>query len=140
MSAQIELNDFALRARHFLHDLAQNNDRDWFRRHKARYDAEVRRPAERLLDAVAPALEQTAGMPVRSKLFRPHRDIRFSEDKTPFYAHLHAAWSAPDGRGWYFGLSPDYATAGAGIMRFDAEQTARWRATVAGPIGAELAT
>ncbi|MGR3375658.1 TIGR02453 family protein [Salipiger abyssi] len=139
MSARSDLSDFAHRARDFLHDLAQNNDRGWFRTQKARYDAEVRRPAERLLNAVTPALEQTAGMPVRSKLFRPHRDVRFSEDKTPFHPHLHAAWSAPDGRGWYFGLSPDYATAGAGIMGFDAEQTARWRAAVTGPAGAELA-
>ncbi|MCR8546852.1 TIGR02453 family protein [Salipiger sp. P9] len=138
MPAQIELADFAPRARNFLKDLAENNDRGWFRAQKTRYDTEVRRPAERLLDLVARSLETATGERVRSKLFRPHRDVRFSDDKTPYHTHLHAAWSVPDGRGWYFGLSPDYATAGGGVMRFDAPQTERWRSALDGPPGPAL--
>lgn len=139
MPAQIDLTRFAPRARGFLEELAENNDRNWFRCQKSRYDAEIKRPAERLLDTLVPILEAQTGQPVRSKLFRPHRDVRFSEDKTPYHAHLHAAWSVPDGRGWYFGLSPDYATAGAGVMRFDDEQLVRWRTAVSGTQGDLLA-
>ncbi|MBN9887882.1 TIGR02453 family protein [Salipiger abyssi] len=139
MCAQSEVQAFALRARQFLQDLSSNNDHAWFRSNKRRYDTDVKRPAEHILTGVAAALAARSGVPVRSKLFRLHRDIRFSEDKSPYLTHLHAAWSAPDGRGWYFGLSPDYATAGAGMMRFDAEQTARWRAAVTGPAGVDLA-
>lgn len=139
MPAQIDLTRFAPRARGFLEELAANNSRNWFRFQKGRYDAEIKRPAERLLDMLVPILEEQTGQPVRSKLFRPHRDVRFSEDKTPYHAHLHAAWSVPDGRGWYFGLSPDYATAGAGVMSFDDEQLMRWRDAVSGPEGDRMA-
>ncbi|EPX78703.1 TIGR02453 family protein [Salipiger mucosus] len=134
----IDLSEFAPRARAFLEELEAQNTRAWFRANKARYDAELKRPAERLLHQVAAALAKDAGQPVRSKLFRPHRDVRFSADKTPYHAHLHAAWSVSDGRGWYFGLAPGYATAGAGIMRFDTEQMAHWQEAVRGDTGASL--
>lgn len=138
MPAQIELTDFASNVRSFLEDLSRNNERDWFRMQKSRYDAEVKRPAERLLESLVPKLEAQTGQTVRTKLFRPHRDVRFSEDKTPYHVHLHAVWSVPDGRGWYFGLAPDYATLGGGIMSFDDEQLENWREAVEGPAGDEL--
>lgn len=140
MPAQIELCNFAPQVRNFMEELARNNDREWFRAQKARYDSEVKRPAERLLLSVTRWLESANGLPVRSKLFRPHRDVRFSQDKTPYYTHLHAAWSVPDGRAWYFGLSPDYATAGCGVMAFDEAQLLRWRRAVDGPAGAHFET
>ena len=140
MTAQIELTHFAPQTRRFLIDLAANNNRDWFRRNKLRYDSEVRRPAERLVDRLSERLAAATGRPVRGKLFRPHRDVRFSKDKTPFYTHLHAAWTLPGGRGWYFGLSAEYATAGAGVMAFDADQTVAWRHSVSGSAGDALAT
>ena len=125
--------ELQIKVRNFMEELARNNDREWFRAQKARYDSEVKRPAERLLLSVTRWLESANGLPVRSKLFRPHRDVRFSQDKTPYYTHLHAAWSVPDGRAWYFGLSPDYATAGCGVMAFDEAQLLRWRRAVDGP-------
>ncbi|MBN9675942.1 TIGR02453 family protein [Salipiger bermudensis] len=139
MTAQIELTHFAPQTRRFLIDLAANNNRDWFRRNKLRYDSEVRRPAERLVDRLSERLAAATGRSVRGKLFRPHRDVRFSDDKTPFYTHLHAAWTLPGGRSWYFGLSADYATAGAGVMTFDEDQTVAWRHSVAGVSGEALA-
>ncbi len=98
MTAQIELTHFAPQTRRFLIDLAATNNRDWFRRNKLRADSEVRRPAERLVDRLSERLAAATGRPVRGKLFRPHRDVRFSDDKTPFYTHLHAAWTLPGGR------------------------------------------
>lgn len=139
MTTQVEQSTFAPGARRFLTDLAANNDRDWFRAEKLRYDAKVRRPAEQLIAQVAEALTQKTGSPVRAKLFRLHRDVRFSDDKAPFHDHLHAAWTMPDGRGCYFGLSPDYATAGAGIMQFDETQAQAWSAAIDGPQGDALA-
>ncbi len=138
MTTQVRQSDFAPRVREFLKDLQTHNDRDWFRAEKVRYDAEVRRPAEQLIASVGSALSRQAGSRVRSKLFRLHRDVRFSDDKTPFYTHLHAAWTVPDGRGWYFGLSPDYATAGAGVMQFDEDQAEDWADAIDGPPGEAL--
>ena len=137
-ASDTELEGFARGARAFLEDLSRYNTRAWFRENKSRYDAEVKRPAETLVASVASGLEDAHGLPVHGKVFRPHRDIRFSDDKTPFFTHLHAAWSVPDGRGWYFGLSPSYASAGGGVMQFDEEQDAHWRGAVDGPAGAAL--
>ncbi|MDJ0822512.1 MAG: TIGR02453 family protein [Paracoccaceae bacterium] len=140
MAEMVDLEDFVPRVRAFLSELAANNTRDWFKAHKTEYDGMLKRPGERLLTELAPVLAEQTGQPIRTKLFRPHRDLRFSNDKTPYHTHLHLAWSAPDGRGWYLGLSNTYATAGAGIMQFDAPQLDRFRDAVDSPAGTELAT
>ena len=138
MSVPQDMTGFVGPARAYLRDLAQHNTRDWFRDNKDRYDTAIKRPGLLLLDALTPTLEHLSAARVKPKLFRPHRDMRFSEDKTPYHTHMHMLWSCTDGRGWFFGLSPDYATAGAGIMDFDAAQLDAYRAAVAGAAGADL--
>lgn len=138
MPGPVDYSTLLADARMFLSDLADNNSRDWFNANKGRYDSLLKRPSERLLADVAPFLEEQTGGPVRRKLFRPHRDVRFSEDKTPYHTHLHLMWSRPDGRAWMLGLSAEYATAGAGIMRFENHQLDRWRDHVSGPEGEGL--
>jgi uncharacterized protein (TIGR02453 family) len=115
-------------ARAYLSDLAQNNSRDWFTAHKADYDARIKAPASLLLDEVAQAITARSGAQVTSKLFRPQRDVRFSKDKTPYNTHLHMMWTVNGaGCALFFGLAPDYCTAGGGIMGFGKEQLTRWR-------------
>ncbi len=118
-------------ARGFLTRLRDNNSRDWFQAHKADHEAQVKRPAEALLDRLSDPLSALAGAPVKPKLFRIHRDLRFARDKTPYNTHLHLGWSAPDGTAWMFGLSPDYCCAGAGVMGFDKAGLVAWRDHVA---------
>lgn len=109
----------------FLADLATNNDRDWFKANKRRYEAEVRQPFLRLLTDLQPAL---AGLlpsfvpdprPVGGSLFRIHRDTRFSNDKRPYKTHAGAAIKHRDGAEGspllYFHLSPEGCFFGAGI-------------------------
>lgn len=138
MADPIDLEGFFAESRDFLTALAANNDRGWFAAHKARYDSALKRPAEKLLAAVSHWFAEEMDLHPRTKLFRPHRDVRFSEDKTPFHTHLHMMWYLPDGRSWMLGIAPDYATAGAGIMRFEQAQEARWRRMVASPEGEAL--
>lgn len=139
MPEPIDLTRLMPDARAFLTDLAAHNSRDWFNANKSDYDSYLKRPGEKLLADVARWYENSHGTSVRTKLFRPHRDVRFSEDKTPYHTHLHMMWSLPDGRAWMLGISPDYATFGAGIMGFQPEQLDRYRAAVAGPEGEALA-
>ena len=140
MADPVDLSQLLPDARDFLRELEQNNDRGWFQANKARYDSALKRPSEKLLAQLANWLGETHGTVPRTKLFRPHRDVRFSEDKTPYHVHLHMMWSLPDGRAWMLGISPSYATAGAGMMRFEADQIDRWRAAVDSDRGAQLAT
>ena len=125
-------------ARSFLGDLAQNNTRDWFLAHKADYDTRLRAPALALLDTLSAFLEKQAGTVPQTKLFRPNRDIRFSSDKTPYHTHLHMLWNTPP-IGWFFGISPDYVSIGAGAMGFDKQTLPRWRTAMDGPKGIEVA-
>jgi uncharacterized protein (TIGR02453 family) len=121
-------------ARAFLSDLAANNDRDWFKEHKPRYDAELKAPALLLLDQVTTDIARDGDLQVSTKLFRPHRDVRFSKDKTPYTTHLHMGWTLhADGcgdTGFFFGIAPDYVRIGGGVMGFDKDQLNRWRAAV----------
>ena len=127
------------KVRAFLRDLTANNSRGWFQAEKSRYEEDLKYPALRLLDALAPEIETIAGAPVTAKLFRPNRDVRFSKDKTPYHTHLHLLWAMPSGPGWFFGISPDYVTAGVGVMGLAKDQLAQYRDAVAGPFGDDLA-
>ncbi len=126
-------------ARSFLSELADNNSRDWFAANKPRYEAQLKQPALALLEQVAAQWGAETGQPLKPKLFRANRDVRFSKDKTPYNTHLHMLWAEADGPGWFLGISPEYVTAGAGRMGFDKAQLDLWRASVDGPDGAELA-
>ncbi|MEM7321192.1 MAG: TIGR02453 family protein [Pseudomonadota bacterium] len=125
-------------ARSFLSELAENNTRDWFTDQKKRYDADLKTPATLLLEQFA----QSIGPGTGTKLFRPHRDVRFSKDKTPYHTHLHMLWKLPgDGPqtpGFFFGIAPDYVSVGGGVMGFEKTALTNWRNAVDGPSGAKL--
>ncbi|KIC16768.1 TIGR02453 family protein [Leisingera sp. ANG-DT] len=127
-------------ARAFLAELAQNNSRDWFTAHKDQYEAQLKSPALLLMDEVAQAISRRSGAQVTAKLFRPQRDVRFSKDKTPYNTHLHMMWTLNGaGCALFFGIAPDYCTAGGGIMGFSKAQMPRWRQAIDGAFGDETA-
>lgn len=126
-------------SRIFLATLADNNTKDWFSENKPTYEAQLKTPALALLDTVAAALERQTGQVPSTKLFRPHRDVRFSKDKTPYHLHLHMLWSTPP-TGFFFGIGRDYLSVGGGIMGLDKDKLTRWRAAVDGATGAKIAT
>jgi uncharacterized protein (TIGR02453 family) len=120
-------------ARGFLADLSQNNTRDWFQANKSRYDDLLKDPSEALLTDISGRLDELTGSRPTTKLFRPHRDVRFSKDKTPYHTHLHMGWTtpgSPQSIGWFFGISPDYISVGAGLMAFDKDTVTIWRETI----------
>jgi uncharacterized protein (TIGR02453 family) len=116
--------------------LRANNDRQWFELHRADYEAHVKLPGEAFASAPAAQLEAATGEPHDYRIFRVHRDVRFSKDKAPYSAHLHISFSPgggckEGGPAWMFGLDPDGLTLGAGIFAFSALRLDRWRALVA---------
>ncbi len=118
-------------ARGFLGNLAQNNTRDWWQDNKDTYDTRLKAPALALLDEMQPKLARLTDLEVSTKLFRPHRDVRFSKDKTPYTTHLHMMWGLTSGARqspvFFFGIGQDYVTAGAGMMGFDKPVLQDWR-------------
>lgn len=128
-------------ARSFLSDLTAQNNRDWFLDHKAQYDNTLKTPATLLLDQIAYDMRRVIGQTLTAKLFRAHRDVRFSKDKTPYHTHLHMMWSINGTEPvLFFGISPDYVRIGGGCMQFDKTALPDWRAAVAGPFGEQVQT
>lgn len=121
------------RANAFFAELRADNTRAFFEAHKDRYLADIRRPAELLADLMAEDIARATGRPHAPKVFRIHRDVRFSKDKTPYATHLHMMWrpatEAP-APAWFFGSAPDYLILGMGIMEFRADALATWRAMI----------
>jgi uncharacterized protein (TIGR02453 family) len=114
----------------FLRALKRNNTREWFQAHRADYEREVREPLAALAEEMdvrfATIAPEIVGDPKRS-LFRIHRDVRFSNDKSPYKTNA-ACWfyhadggrgvgsSAPHGgAGFYFHFEPGGAMIGGGI-------------------------
>ncbi|PVH25647.1 DUF2461 domain-containing protein [Sphingobacterium corticibacter] len=85
----------------FLSDLAENNNREWFQEHKARYDAAQQNMKEFVqaiisrLSEVDPHINKDIN-PAKC-LFRIYRDVRFSKNKSPYKNWL-AAGISVDGR------------------------------------------
>jgi uncharacterized protein (TIGR02453 family) len=121
---------FAPEAMDFLRELKANNDRGWFASSKPRYERVIRRPAEAFAAVVAPEIEALAGCAVTTKIFRIHRDVRFSKDKSPYNAHLHIGF-VTGASGFYFGLEPDCLHLGAGAFEFSGLALDRFRAAAA---------
>ncbi|MGH1414154.1 MAG: DUF2461 domain-containing protein [Pelagimonas sp.] len=140
MSATVETKNLFDDSRAFLAELEANNNRDWFHEHKSRCDALLKRPAEKLSHDMGAWFDETKGVTPKAKVFRPHRDVRFSKDKTPYHTHLHVLWSLPDGRSWMLGLSTSYATVGGGVMSFEKSQLDRYRSAVDADKDKELST
>lgn len=130
-------------ARAFLGELAENNNRDWFLANKDRYDSTLKRPAELLLEQAGADLAKSLETEVKPKLFRANRDVRFSKDKTPYHQHLHMLWTVDLGGiqplGFFFGISLNYISVGAGLMGFEKDTLTSWRAMIDGPLGADYA-
>lgn len=118
-------------AQAFYRQLASNNNRDWWTDNRATYDDVLKPAALAILEQLTPTLVEISGESVSTKLFRPHRDVRFSKDKTPYKTHLHMMWKidAPARQTpvFFFGIGSDYVTAGAGITAFDKPVLEDWR-------------
>jgi uncharacterized protein (TIGR02453 family) len=108
----------------FLRELKRNNDRDWFNANKDRYEESVKEPFLQFINDVGPALRTVSRnlvadpRPVGGSMFRIHRDIRFSKDKSPYKTHIGAHF--PLGRGtaapgYYFHLEPEECFVAGGL-------------------------
>ena len=78
----------------FLADLEANNTKDWFDANRARYETHWRdaalafiREVEGKMQALNPALKTEARL--NGSLRRINRDVRFSQDKSPYKPRLH---------------------------------------------------
>jgi uncharacterized protein (TIGR02453 family) len=115
----------------FLRDLKRHNDREWFGAHRDRYAADVETPLLQFIADVGPRLRAISPAYVADRrrvggsMFRLHRDVRFSDDKSPFKTWTAARFphearkkggSVP---GFYVHLGPDECFGGGGVYHVD---------------------
>lgn len=137
----------------FLNELKDNNDKDWFQQHKARYERDVREPMLAFIADFADPLEKISPHFVADprkqggSMFRIHRDVRFAKDKSPYKTvascHFRHEATTKDvhGPGFYLHLEPGNVFIGAGIyMPSGPTLTAIRDALVADPDGWKKAT
>lgn len=118
----------------FLQALKANNNRDWFKANKERYEAAIKWPAEAFSDEMVRRLEKLTKIAHTGKVFRIHRDVRFSKDKTPYNAHLRVSFTPRHGTAdppaWFFGVDPQGCAMGAGYLAFDKQRLDSFRSRI----------
>lgn len=116
----------------FLEELAANNNRDWFRENKARYEEQVLDVALRFIQSMQGPLHELAphfvALPTRvgGSLMRVYRDTRFSRNKTPYKTNIGIQFRHEQARdvhspGYYVHIDPEQAFVGVGMWRPDSE-------------------
>jgi uncharacterized protein (TIGR02453 family) len=106
----------------FLRELEDNNDRDWFRANRDRYDRDLVAPGQALA-----AKLKTFGAP---RFFRPYRDTRFRPGP-PIKEQFGIAIGYGGAGGYYVELSLDGLLVGAGLHHPAPDQLERFRAAIA---------
>ncbi|MGH3763660.1 MAG: DUF2461 domain-containing protein [Pseudonocardiaceae bacterium] len=104
--------------------LAADNSKAYWSDHRTVYDEQIRAPMVALLDELEPKFGT-------GKIFRPHRDVRFSSDKSPYKTHCGAVISVPGGA-FYIQVGADGLLVAGGGYQWSADQLARYRLAVDG--------
>ena len=117
---------------HFLKDLSEHNDRDWFAAHKDRYTA-AHNNLIQFADDLLGEMNQHDNIETptgKASLHRIYKDVRFSKDKKPY----NTCWNGGFRRatellrgGYYYHLEPGNSFAGGGFFGPDAADLGRIR-------------
>ena len=105
----------------FFRDLEDNNDSDWFRANRRRYDEHVLAPARELAEKLS-----DLGAP---HFFRPYNNLRFRPGP-PLKEHLGVAIGYGAAGGFYFDLSLDGLLVAAGLYHPAPDQLERFRGAI----------
>jgi uncharacterized protein (TIGR02453 family) len=119
---------------HFLSQLAENNNRDWFQENRKLYDAS-KADMEQLVGYIIEQVgkfQDLGNLQVKECLLRINRDIRFSKNKAPYKNNL-SAGIGPGGKtsgkiDYYLQIQPgNLSFLGGGMWETTPEQLARFR-------------
>lgn len=124
---------FGAGAVEFYEGLEADNTKAYWTDNRALYREHVREPMEALLAELEPEFAADLGddASVRAKVFRPHRDLRFSRDKSPYKTHCGAVIEQGRGAGaYYVEISANGMLVAGGCYHTERDQLARFRDAV----------
>jgi uncharacterized protein (TIGR02453 family) len=108
----------------FLKNLIENNNREWFQRHRGQYEL-MRANLERLVNQLGEGLHELDPSFRYTKssdyTFRIYRDVRFSKDKRPYKNHIgiyliNGGRKSPNA-GYYVHIQPGESFVAGGLWR-----------------------
>lgn len=102
----------------FYDGLLADNSKAYWTDERATYESDVREPMLALLADLEPEFGP-------GKVFRPHRDVRFAADKSPYKTHC-GGYTAP----FYVEVSAEGMLAAGGYYAMAPDQLARYRTCV----------
>lgn len=108
----------------FFEGLEADNSKSYWLDHKSVYELAVSGPMKLLAAEVADEFGPLV-------VFRPHRDVRFAKDKSPYKTHTGAVNELEGGAMVYVQLSSQGLMAASGYYMMAADQLERYRAAVA---------
>ena len=122
----------------FFNELAENNNKEWFDQNKKRYEKSVKNPFKNFVQLMIDRLNEFEPISITTSeaIFRINRDIRFSNDKTPYKTQVSAIISAGGKKdkttpGIYFELSPRDVRVYSGAHMLDKDQLSNVRNYIA---------
>ena len=107
----------------FYEQLTADNSRSFWDQHRQTYLDVVRQPMTELLLALEPEFGP-------GHVYRPHRDVRFSKDKSPVKDHQGGFVARPDGTGCYVQISAKGLMVAGGLHDPGPDQLAHYRKAV----------
>jgi uncharacterized protein (TIGR02453 family) len=128
---------FGPQALPFFKALAFHQTKEWFEENRAIYEKDVKEPFGDLIEDLSAALAK-AKTPLKgdrkSSLFRLHRDIRFSKDKSPYKTHAGAVLTRSGAKNdpglFYIHIAPDGCFSAAGFYGPEPAELARLRRAI----------
>ena len=136
----------------FLEELSRNNNREWFKENKSRYEELVLDVALRFIQSMQDPLAEISphfvaqATRMGGSLMRVYRDTRFSKNKTPYKTNIgiqfrHERAKDVHSPGYYVHISPEEVFIGVGMWRPEpdalrgireriAAKPAEWKRTV----------
>lgn len=106
----------------FLKDLRKNNNKEWFDKNRAQYEAakqDFGQLVQTLIDRFANKDEDIAHLKAKDCTFRINRDVRFSKDKSPYKTNMGASINKGGKKtmtaGYYFHFEPSNSFVGGGL-------------------------
>lgn len=126
----------------FLEELSANNEREWFKANKSRYEEQVLDVALRFIQSMQDPLHDIAphfvASPTRvgGSLMRVYRDTRFSKNKQPYKTNIGIQFRHEQARnvhspGFYVHIEPERVYVGAGMWRPESQPLLQIRQRIA---------
>lgn len=129
-------------AQEFLRQLDANNSKAWFSSNRELYECSLKDPGNRFCESVCACLAERLSAPCDFKVFRIHRDLRFSKDKTPYNTHFRASFGPITEESfnalWHLNIEPKKASFGVGKVSFSKLELASYRQAVISDHGTKL--